>query len=238
MDKREQIKKYFEPLPKWTVLSILVGVVALYAYGLGVILIGLGVWGIAKWRKKPDEAQMDTWLDEDLAAVRTKALQAAGVGAKDVIAEPAIITGPRLWDVAKAVTASRKGKDGKLRFTPIAVVVFNFTPDCIAVYQCALDLLTGERLQDQDAKHAYGDVVSASTTTMTRVVQIAGKATVHLNAAETFVLGTSRGASVELLLRDPSLCQMLGGGEISMTRNEKAIQAIQKMLLEGRSVSA
>ena len=63
-------------------------------------------------------------------------------------------------------------------------------------------------------------------------MQIQGKGTVQLNSAETFELTTSGGTSVEVTLKDPSLIEMMGGGDIPTTRAEKAIQTVRKMLRE------
>ena len=56
--------------------------------------------------------------------------------------------------------------------------------------------------------------------------------TIQLNAAETFVLTTSGGTSVETVLKDPKLIEMMGGGDIPTTEAERAIQVVRKMLRE------
>ena len=51
----------------------------------------------------------------------------------------------------------------------------------------------------------------------------------QLNAAEMFTLTTSGGTSIEVLLRDPTLIQKIGG-EMPTTKADKAIQSIRTML--------
>lgn len=63
---REQIKKYFKPFPKWAVWMIAIGIPFLALEGAGLLLIAIGIWGLVVWSKKPTDAQMDAWLDEDL----------------------------------------------------------------------------------------------------------------------------------------------------------------------------
>lgn len=239
MDKRAQIKKYFKPFPKWAVWMIIIGIPFLAAYGLGLVLIGIGIWGLVDWSKKPDDAQMDAWLDEDLKVLHGKALSKTGTDQSELVGEPVMVTGPRFWNVANAHVAYKKGKDNVFRFTPVGVTVLNFTANQLISYSCVLDLTTGNPLNESTDEYFYRDVVSVSTKTKSQSVQVAGKGSLQLNAAETFELTTSGGTSIEVLLRDPSLIQMMGGGgEIPTTRAEKAIQTVRKMLREKKSTPA
>lgn len=111
MDKREQIKKYFKPFPKWAVWMIIIGLPFLYFYGLGLVLIGIGIWALVDSTKKPSDAQMDAWLEEDLKVLHGKALSKTGTDASELVGEPVMVTGPRFWDIAGAGWAFKKGKD-------------------------------------------------------------------------------------------------------------------------------
>lgn len=252
MDKREQIKKYFKPFPKWAVWMIIIGLPFLALYGLGLVLIGIGIWGLVDWNKKPDDAQMDAWLDEDLILLHGKALSKTGTDPSELVGEPVMVTGPRFWNIAGAEGAYKKGKDNVLRFTPVGVTVLNFTPNQLIAYSSALDLMTGNALNESTDEYFYRDVVSVSTKTKSMTVSGTGaikgglkgglmgalKGGLQLNAAETFELTTSGGTSIEVVLRDPSLIEKMGGGEIPTTRAEKAIQTVRKMLREKKSAPA
>jgi hypothetical protein len=242
MDKREQTKKYFKPFPKWAVWMIIIGLPFLAQYGLGLVLIGVGVWGLVDWNKKPNDAQMDAWLDEELKVLHGKALSKTGTDPSELVGEPVMVTGPRFWNVAGAEVAFKKGKDNVLRFTPVGVTVLNFTPNQLIAYSAALDLTTGNILNESTDEYFYRDVVSVSTKTKRMNVQASGtgalKGGLQLNDAETFELTTSGGTSIEVLLRDPSLIEKMGGGDIPTTRAEKAIQTVRKMLREKKSAAA
>lgn len=243
MDKREQIKKYFKPFPKWAVWMIIIGLPFLYFYGLGLVLIGLGIWALVEdWTKKPDDAQMDAWLEEDLREAHRKALSKTGTDASELVAEPVTVTGPRFWDTAGAEWAFKKGKDEKLRFTPVSVTVLNFTPNQLISYSAALDLTTGNALSESTDEYFYRDVVSVSTKTRSITVHGTGKGEFsgvqQLNEAETFELTTSGGTSIQVFLRDPSLIKKMGGGSISTSSAEKAIQPVRKMLREKKCTPA
>jgi hypothetical protein len=53
-----------------------------------------------------------------------------------------------------------------------------------------------------------------------------------------FVLTTAGGNAFEVTLRDPSLIEMMGGGELPTNRAEKAILAIRKILRERKSATS
>jgi hypothetical protein len=76
------------------------------------------------------------------------------------------------------------------------------------------------------------DVVSVATKTESKSYQSDKFSAIQLNAAETFVLTTSGGTSVETILKDPKLIEMMGGGDIPTMEAERAIQVVRKMLRE------
>lgn len=233
---REQIKKYFKPFPKWAVWMIVIGIPALAAKGVGLLPIGIGIWALATWSKRPTDAQMDAWLDEDLRMLHPKALSKTGTDPSELVAEPVMITGPRLSNIANAHFTFRRGKDNVLRFTPVNVTIINFTANQLVVYGCVLDLTTGNALNENTDEYFYKDVVSVSTKTESHSVALSDGTTLQIDAAEMFQLTTSGGTSVKVLLRAPKVIQMMGGdGEIPTTRAEKAIQSVRKMLREKKT---
>jgi len=102
-------------------------------------------------------------------------------------------------------------------------------------YTCVLDFTTGKALNESTDEYFYKDVVSVSTKSESRTVNIPKLGTLQLNTAETFTLTTSGGTSLSVLLRDPTLIEKMGGGEIPTTRAEKAIQTVRKMLREKKA---
>ena len=147
----------------------------------------------------------------------------------------------------------KKGADGVIRFMPLGVTVINFTQNQLAAYQCALDLMTDNALSESTDEYFYRDVVSVATQSKSLTWDRAaipsalvkgplkglishGK--LQLNAAETFVLTTSGGTSIEVVLQDPQLIKSAGGGSIPTQMAEKAVQAVSKMLREKKTAAA
>lgn len=252
-ERRSQIKKYFKTFPKWAIWMIVIGVFLLGAYGLGLILIAIGVWGIFSWSQKPSDQQMDNWIAEDLKGIEDKALNKTGVDRSELVGETVVVYGPRFWNIGGADTGISKGKDEIIRFTPIGVTVINFTQNQLVTYQCAFDLTTGNTLSESTDEYFYRDVVSVATQTQSKsytwesgklnannplaALVVAGK--LQLNTAETFVLTTSGGTSVEVVIRDIQLIQKMKG-DIPASPAEKAVQSVRKMLREkkGQALSA
>jgi hypothetical protein len=246
MEKREQIKKYFTRFPKWTVGLIIVGVPLVAAYGLGLILIVVGILKIVFWKNRPSDRQMDAWLEEDLRDMETRALERTGLDKSEKRAETVVLTGLRFWNIGGAEVGIQKGKDDIVRFTPVGLTVINFTENQLVAYQCALDRMTGNPLSESTDEYFYQDVVSVSTQTESMtwdkaMLSSAGLAKTPLaalmkhdqlqfNAAKMFVLTTSGGTSIKVVLDEPALIESMGGGSIPTERADRAIQAVRRML--------
>jgi hypothetical protein len=104
-----------------------------------------------------------------------------------------------------------------------------------------------EALSERTDEYFYRDVVSVSTQSKSKTYEnaeigkglsegllksmmIAGK--LQFNAAEMFILTTSGGTSIEVVLRDPQLIERAGGGSIPTDMADKAVQTVRKMLRE------
>lgn len=240
---RALVRKYFRKFPRWAIFLAVIGVLLALMGSqstsvllVGVAMVALGGYGIySAVGGKPSDAQMDAWLEEDLARLRQKALSKLGVEAEDMVAEPVSVYGPRLWDAAGAEILWRKGGDGVLRFTPLNVTVINFAKDQLLSYACAYDMVAGNALSESTDEYFYRDVVSVSTGTVDRSVEIKGIGSLQLKEAEAFKLTTSGGTSIEVLIRHRELIKKLGGGEIPTGPMEKAIQSVRKMLREKKA---
>jgi hypothetical protein len=242
--KRKMIRNYFKSFPKWAIAMIVIGVVVLLigfgrsvtAMFIGIVIAAIGGFAIYSYGQgKPSDQQMDEWLEEYLKNLTKIALNKMGTDETELVSESVQATGPRLWDVGGAGVFFRKGKDNVLRFTPVGVSIINFTQNQLLVYSCVLDFTTGKALNESTDEYFYKDVVSVATRSESKSVNIQKLGTVQLNAAETFTLTTSGGTFLSVLLRDPTLIEMMGGGEIPTTRAEKAIQTVRKMLREKKA---
>ena len=108
------------------------------------------------------------------------------------------------------------------------------TENQLVTYNSALDLMTGNSLNETTDEYFYKDVVSVSTETSSATfIDPKNKNSVQqLHTAEFFKLTTSGGTSIKVFIKDPKLIAMMGNSALPGTDAEKAVQSIRKMLRE------
>jgi hypothetical protein len=242
--KRESIQKYFmSKFPKWAVWLIIIGALMLLGPAvvkiIGVILVVGSIFAIYNSMQLASDAEIDEWLQEDLGKLTKRSLEKMGIDESELVSEGVLITGPRVSNLGPSRFGSRKGRDNVLRFTPVNSYLINFTQNQLLVYNCALDRITGNPVNETVDEYFYRDVVSVQTSTETVNINLPGSELngLQCNAAEFFKLTTSGGTSVSMMMRDPTLSQKLGGGEMPITVAERAIQTIRKMLREKKGAA-
>lgn len=240
-EKRAAIVKYFKPFPTWAIWFILGGL-ALAVLGssvstlllIGIAAIAIGALGIYLGvGAKATDQQMDQFLQEDFISVTKQMLKKIGMDETELVAESQHVYGPGF---GTGTEAAKKGKDGKVRYTPIKLASIGFGANQLLYYSCLLDMTTGKMLNEATDEFFYKDVVSASTKMQSASFKWKGQQH-QFNEAETFTLTTAGGTSFSVFLRDPQLASVMGvsGGDIPTGDAEKAIQAIRKMLREKKA---
>lgn len=260
MDKRSAIRKYFARVPKWALWLIgfllvggLMGGDGAPRYALWLAAAALAAWLITIVVGRPGDQQVDTWLAEDLCSIEARALAKSGLDRDGTVRDAVVVVGPRLRNTGGAKFGFHKGNDMKARFTPLDVSVLNFTEHQLVAYQCSLDFLTGDPRSECVAEYFYNDIVSVSTQaepqrfnlgeldkdllSLGKSLKKAAKKTgvLQVDDAQSFVLSSSGGTTIRVVLSAPMVINSLGGGTISMEESEKAVQAIRKMVREKKS---
>ena len=233
---RKGIENYFKPFPKWAAWFIVLGVITIPAYGLGIVLIIIGILGLVL-NKRPSDTQMDNWFTEESNDFQGKALSKCGVDSTECVAEPVVVWGPRIENRGNAPLLVKKGKDSIIRYNPVDVTIINFGADQLLCYQCAYDRTSGGFLMETTEEYFYRDVVSVATSTKSEVKEIEvgkEKKKVQSKSREVFQLTTSGGTSITVVLKDEGLIASdelkLKGGQMPTTQAEKAIQSVRRML--------
>lgn len=198
--------------------------------------------------RRPSDREIDAFIDSELDDVAKRAMERQNLDDSDLASDAIYVVGPRIWNIAGAKAAFRKGKDDRIRYTPMGVTILYFTQHQLIGYQCALDLYTGRALDESTDEYFYKDVVSVSVRTMsetfhldkadrraikgTELEKMIENDTLHLKKAEKFILTTSGGTALEVILNDPKFLEAVGGGAMPKDRTEKAVTAVRRMLLE------
>jgi len=241
---RDAIKKYFTPFPRWAIWLSLVGLVVL-AVGIrihvGVVVIGIALIAVGIiiiWREsgvRPTDEQMDNYVSADVTRTKERSLAKASLDETElVVDDPEVIVVPRLVSTAGAEMQSKRGKDGVLRYTPLDITVLLMTQHQIIAYRCCMDMMTGSFLHEGTDEYFYEDVVSLQARTESITYETEKYGNLELKEAEMFMLTTSGGTSVKVVLSDPLLLEKMGGkgADIPNTGAEKAVQAVRRMLRE------
>jgi hypothetical protein len=245
--KRSKIKNYFKPFPKWAVWMILIGAIVLLAGSqagagavlFGVVLASIGAFGIYSFGQgKATDQEMDQFLDEDLAGLGAHGLNKVGMDESELVGKTVQVRGfPRT--LRGAEFDYKKGKDNVLRFTPTQATLIFFTQNQLVGFSCVFDSKTGKPLNESTQEFFYRDVVAVSTKTISVSLALGGRlGTVQANAAEEFTLSTAGGPEFSVVLRDTTLIEKMGGGELPITRAEEAIQGVRRMLRDKKATSA
>jgi hypothetical protein len=250
--KREAIEKYFRPYPEWAVRFIGIGIVFIIVFIIifasdrtqldylvlvaGIVALVIGVIGVFSAIGKPSDEKMDEYIAEDLSHAKIKSLRKASIDESELIGESVVVYGPRFWSTGGSGIGYKRGDDGRLRFTPIEISVLHMTEHQLICYRACLDLFTGNFLKESTDEYFYKDVVSVATRTETesRTFECDDKelGKIELKEMEIFVLTTSGGTSFKIILKDPQLIKLMGGGDIPTAEAERAIQVVRKMLRE------
>jgi hypothetical protein len=246
-EKRRLILKYFKKFPKWAIKLLLVGLLISTFHLIGFLMIASSLLVIGWWMKKPTDAEMDTWTDEDLALLKGRALEKSGLHESELIRDSVMVVSPRFWLIGGAAVGIKKGRDNIVRYIPVGATVIQFTEHQLVTYQCALDLTTGNFLSESVDEYFYVDIVNVSTRSRSMTIDestisnkfmnanplikkhvVNGK--LQLNAAEVFELTTTGGNSVSVMLREPTLLDSSGGGELPTYLADQAVHAVRQMV--------
>ena len=230
----------------WTLKVTTAGVLVSLFHYAGLVVIAIGVAGVGFWFRRPNDRQIDAWIQEDLADVEQRALAKSCLDKSELTGESIIFYTPRIWDIAGAAVGLKRGQDNKVRFMPLGITVILFTDRTLVVYQSVLDLSTGNYLNEGFDSFFYKDVVgvgakakaqaydaktlSKSMRDHPAIKEKIVDGVLQLNEAELFELTTTAGNSVSIMVREPTLIDAAGGGEIPSTKVGDAIRVINATL--------
>lgn len=190
----------------------------------------------ARTEPKPSDAQMDTWLAADKAAILNGAMSKLDLPVESVInaQDPLVVIGPAMRAKIKA------GEDGVFRFSKYEIVIIYLTDYHLGAYSCELDFVTGTVTHEETQEYHYTDVVSVATLTSntTFVVETMDGKTHPIVSSQEFSLSVASGQSIRVAVNFPQLPEMLKTGRLAPTGAEKAISTMRAMLREKKGGAA
>jgi hypothetical protein len=245
MNKREEIKKYFEKPNE--ILGSILGIIAMLSVLMANLTKGypaesffkmcLLVCGIScgvfyliiylKKQKLATDSQMDEWLEEDIQLIiKNRPYDKLGISKEDLVAETLLVVGPVYWNVSGFDVKDilmKKGKDGFNRFSIWTVQVFMFTENYLCSYKCQYNWIKNTYINESTNEFFYKDVVSVKTDTISSAYTLMnGQRMVH---SEAFQLKLA-GDEITVITNDASL----NTSSVMVSKAEKAVQSIRTML--------
>ncbi len=243
MEKREQIKKWFNT-PNNEVPGIAYVGFALFALaglfllfkgevGLGIAcILFFGGGGLFLYNKYNDkglatEAQLDSWLEQDInEVIKKRPYDILGITKQDLVAESLLVVGPIYWNVSgfsQEDILMKKGKDGFNRYSIWTIQVFCFTENYLCSYKCHYNWIKNTYINESTNEFFYKDVVSVKTDTISSAYTLMnGQRLVH---SEAFQLKLA-GDEITVITNDASL----NTSSVMVSKAEKAVQSIRTML--------
>lgn len=204
---QEQQKKYHDLLQKWTLKE-------------------------ADLKYRPNEAQIDTWLQEDFLASVTYALNKLGLVREELVRDPLIITGPIIWEipsVTKDEIVVVKGHDNTLRFSCHRIVVICLSESRIASFSANFNFLKNVFLGERSEEYLYQDIVAVRTEEKSTNYNLAdGKV---LKSVQVFRLTVASGDSIEVAVNSSEIREIYGA-EAAHNNYDGTVQVIREMLRE------
>ncbi|CAM1342393.1 hypothetical protein [Tenacibaculum amylolyticum] len=247
LEERRKIKEYFKRFPTWTIWTILISIPFIGVYGIGIIGFIISGITIYKWQQKIDDKQFDYYRNKSLRELRKVALEKLRLDESELVRDNESIISPKYWNIGGAKLGMKKGKDDVLRYSPIGTNLIFFTENKLCIYQCALDLFTGNPLNICSSKYYYQDIVAIETQShafsikegelnekalkyMPNLRNNVINGVIQINQSEQFVLTTKGGTAVKIQLPDYSILNYGLKGKLSHSRSDKAIASVEAML--------
>lgn len=243
-----KVVKYFEAPSKMPWILMGVGVLLMLLGGTlwilcGLASLGLGIWlAVENEKNKVSDKDFDAIQAKAKASLDCVALNKLGLDASDTTRDAVKIVGPRYYRRGGAELIFKRGEDNIVRYSLLNIVILNFTKKHLALYRCALDLQTGNRLNEETEEFFYQDVVAVKTYTGTNTLLsdeetftvISGESgnTVSITQKtewETFELRNSGGGTIEIPIEANTLLKHMGG-KFEESEIDKIVNSIRAVL--------
>lgn len=173
-NRRKHVKDYFDGdnrILAW--ILIVLGTPAIALGGLGLLMMGYGIYLLWQRRRHLSDEQIDKWTEQDFATHNfvERAWQMAG--SPQLVRHPTFVRGVAGDILSRGIfKGERWGEDAVWRKTPLAATVILCTADELIVYQTGIDLTTGNRVNERLIEAFYQDVISVGMNSHTETLDL------------------------------------------------------------------
>lgn len=181
----------------------------------------------AQAEPKPPDEQMDQWLNADLDSIIKESFRKLDLEEGDYKSEPFILGGPA--DLKETLYAV--GKDGKVRYSHLNVLIVYLKDHNILTYQCTHTLIYGQTLTDNTQEFPYKEITNLQIKTVNKNISLVNGRRDSVNGVQQFALYTS-GANVIEVIYSFSQNADQQNELVKISRSENTIRAVRKKLEE------
>lgn len=180
----------------------------------------------AKAEPKPSDEQMDRWMSSDIENIIKESLKRLGLEHDDYKAHPFLLGGPAdLQETQLAV-----GRDGKIRYSHLNILIVFLTEHNIASYQCTHNLIYGQTLDDNTQEFPYKEITNLQIKTINKKISIVNGRREFANGVQQFALYTAGANVIEVVYSFSQSADF--NGELVKVGSEDTIAVIRKKLEE------
>ena len=164
--KQEQIQEYFSgnPLGCLYAVAIIIGIILLFAAPIvGVIIIGLSIWGITKLKKGLSDRQIEDEYRYFAESKMDEAKTACGITDEMLIQDSEWFWYvDNFFDEEKNEMNEKEYKEGDDKITRAntrGIVILNYGKDQIFTYKIIVNICNGKTSDYDTSEYFYQDVV-------------------------------------------------------------------------------
>lgn len=178
----------------------------------------------AEAEPKPSDEQMDQWMENDINNIIEESLKRLDLEHEDYRSKPFLIGGPEL-DNQKIPTQLRVGRDGKVRYSHLNILIVFLTEHNIATYQCTHNLINGQTLTDKTREFPYKEITNLEIEKINKDISIVNGRRELANGVQQFALYTTGGNLIRV-------AYSFVESELIKIGSEDTIRAIRRKLEE------
>ncbi len=267
--RTKAVRKYFTLTPElkqwWPgalalCAAVILVIIGISAGGFTLVLCFAGAFWVGRWgfrdyqaylqylkdlaksQPKPSDAQMDSWLHDDVEYIKRKAARRLrlnarlnGHGGDLVVPEQVVVGIPRSRSGASKRVRMCRGQDNELRANVYDVVILFLTDRLISAYRGLLDFENGNLLWDETQEYHYTDIVGVSSTSipmpkpLSEQVEIAYGVDAAISLAHQFRLSVTSGEALEVETGYSGPVNE-ANGKVAWRNNDHALNVIQKLV--------
>ena len=176
---------------------------------------------------KPSDEQMDRWMDAAIAFLKKESLRKLDIEEGDYSANPLVIGGPA-EDLSETKYAS--GKDGKVRYSHLNVLIVYLTDHNILTYQCTHTLIQDQTLSDTTQEFPYKEITNLQVSNINKEIYLVNGKKDSISGIQEFALYTSGANVIKVAF---SFSQSVNReDQLVKIGSEETIKAIRKKLEE------